>query len=68
MREYCEIKCSEACHRIKSGFPYKWDLNIYRGCEHRCVYCFAVYSHRYIGGEASAKPENIDEYEQIGFI
>lgn len=50
MREYCEIKCSEACHRIKSGFPYKWDLNIYRGCEHRCVYCFAVYSHRYIGG------------------
>ena len=30
--------------------PYSWDLNIYRGCEHRCVYCYAVYSHDYLGG------------------
>ncbi len=30
--------------------PYKWDLNIYRGCSHRCVYCYARYSHEFIGG------------------
>ncbi|MGI5008309.1 SPL family radical SAM protein [Clostridioides difficile] len=28
--------------------PYKWDLNIYRGCEHGCKYCYAIYSHKYI--------------------
>ena len=28
--------------------PYKWDLNIYRGCEHRCKYCYALYSHKYL--------------------
>lgn len=41
-----------ACNRIKSDrFPYKWDLNIYRGCGHGCRYCYALYSHRYLGGE-----------------
>lgn len=41
-----------ACNRIKSDrFPYKWDLNIYRGCEHGCRYCYALYSHRYLDGE-----------------
>ncbi|OJT81281.1 radical SAM protein, partial [Clostridioides difficile] len=25
-----------------------WDLNIYRGCEHGCKYCYAIYSHKYI--------------------
>ncbi|RDY28261.1 radical SAM protein [Romboutsia weinsteinii] len=29
--------------------PYTWDLNIYRGCEHGCKYCYAMYSHDYLG-------------------
>jgi len=28
--------------------PYKWDLNIYRGCSHNCIYCYALYSHKYL--------------------
>jgi DNA repair photolyase len=28
--------------------PYKWDMNVYRGCEHRCKYCYALYSHKYL--------------------
>lgn len=43
-----EIKCVNACNHVKGGFPYTWDLNIYRGCEHGCKYCFALYTHRYM--------------------
>lgn len=45
---YQEITCKSACHKIDGFLPYGWDLNIYRGCAHRCVYCFALYSHKYI--------------------
>ncbi len=49
MAKYIEIKSKTACNRINSNFlPFNWDLNIYRGCEHKCQYCFALYSHKYI--------------------
>jgi len=48
---YKEITCASACNNVKGRFPYIWDLNIYRGCEHGCKYCFAMYSHEYLGSE-----------------
>jgi DNA repair photolyase len=46
---YISIKAVKALNDNKSDWlPYKWDLNIYRGCEHRCVYCYALYSHKYL--------------------
>ncbi|MEA4956446.1 hypothetical protein SDC9_17835 [bioreactor metagenome] len=45
---YKEVICKSACIKTKRSMPYKWDLNIYRGCEHRCKYCYALYSHKYI--------------------
>lgn len=48
MYNYKEILCSNACHKVKGGFPYRWDLNVYRGCEHGCRYCFALYTHKYM--------------------
>lgn len=30
-------------------FPTNWDVNPYRGCTIGCVYCFAKYSHTYLG-------------------
>lgn len=51
MAAYKEITCSEACNRLKRKIPYSWDLNIYRGCEHGCKYCYAMYSHDYLGSE-----------------
>lgn len=47
-----EINCVSACNRVNGRFPYKWDMNIYRGCQHGCKYCFAMYSHKYLGSEA----------------
>lgn len=29
--------------------PFKASMNIYRGCEHGCVYCFARPTHEYFG-------------------
>ena len=49
MSKYIEINCKTACNKIDSNFlPFNWDLNIYRGCEHKCQYCFALYSHKYM--------------------
>ncbi len=45
---YREINCKSAVNKIKNRFGFCNDLNIYRGCLHKCYYCYAVYSHRYI--------------------
>jgi DNA repair photolyase len=43
-----EIETKTALHRLgKRMYPYNYDLNIYRGCSHKCVYCYALYSHKY---------------------
>lgn len=38
-----------ALKKLKKGrFPYQWDLNIYRGCTHNCIYCYARGYHQYL--------------------
>lgn len=49
--EYIPIRCKTAIRKVRGRFPYDYDLNIYRGCEHGCLYCYAVYSHRYLNDE-----------------
>jgi len=50
-----ELRVTKALDKIKATsrltLPYSWDLNIYRGCEHGCHYCYAIYSHRYLEKE-----------------
>ncbi len=36
-----EIECKSALHRLKRRIPYGWDLNLYHGCQHGCIYCYA---------------------------
>ena len=38
-------------HSVSGIFPFKWDINVYRGCEHGCKYCYALYSHQYLKSE-----------------
>jgi DNA repair photolyase len=37
--EYLEQPCKSALNRVK-GMPFKWSLNPYMGCEHRCAFCY----------------------------
>ncbi len=43
-----ETTVKSALKKLRRKYPYSWDLNIYRGCGHRCNYCYAQYSHRYL--------------------
>ncbi|MDV0446532.1 hypothetical protein MsAg5_03740 [Methanosarcinaceae archaeon Ag5] len=55
---YRPVTCKSALHPVRGLFPHHWDLNVYRGCQHGCKYCYALYSHKYL------KQEN-DESDQI---
>ena len=66
---YKEMIVSSAMNPLKRKIPYGWDLNIYRGCEHGCKYCYAMYSHDYLGngdffGDIYAKTNILDELEK----
>jgi len=51
MDHVIETTCRSALYRHNSKWlPFKFDINVYRGCAHRCIYCYALYSHEYIGG------------------
>lgn len=46
---YKQIISKTALHKNDTSYtPYSYDLNIYRGCEHKCTYCYAIYSHKYL--------------------
>lgn len=47
---YSEMCVSTALTQLKRKVPYGWDLNLYRGCEHGCQYCYAMYTHDYLAG------------------
>lgn len=69
MVNYREITCEVACNKLKRRIPYGYDLNIYRGCEHGCKYCYAIYSHQYMEskdffGEISVKTNVVDQLEK----
>lgn len=46
--KYQALEAKSALNKVSGRFPFKWDLNIYRGCQHGCIYCYAIYSHKYL--------------------
>ena len=65
-----EIQVTKALNKIKAtskiALPFQWDLNIYRGCEHGCNYCYAMYSHSYL--ETKEEYSSAEEEENGGFF
>jgi DNA repair photolyase len=44
--EYREEPCRSALNHVK-GMPFKWSLNPYMGCVHRCTFCYVRhFEHR----------------------
>ena len=50
---FYEVRAKTVLNRVPGDSPiFGWTVNPYRGCGHRCVYCFARKSHTYLDFDA----------------
>ena len=51
---FYEVLARSALNHVpgQSAMPFGWTINPMRGCLHRCVYCFARPTHRYLDLDA----------------
>jgi len=48
--EYRELASRSILNRCSSDrMPFRWTINPYRGCEFGCKYCYARYTHEFMG-------------------
>jgi len=59
--QYFRLATKSVLNRCTSTrVPFTWTINPYRGCEFGCKYCYARYTHEYLGMEGA------DEFEDLG--
>lgn len=47
---FFDLPCRSILNRCTSDrMPFDWTINPYRGCEFGCGYCYARYSHEFLG-------------------
>ncbi|MEW1847019.1 Rv2578c family radical SAM protein [Nonomuraea angiospora] len=53
---FYEIRARSIINRVPgaSRVPFEYTINPYRGCTHRCIYCFARKTHEYLDFDAGA--------------
>ena len=57
--QYFRLATKSVLNRCTSTrVPFTWTINPYRGCEFGCKYCYARYTHEYLG------MEDADEFEE----
>ena len=50
---FYEVRAKTVLNRVPGDSPFfGWTVNPYRGCGHRCVYCFARKTHTYLDFDA----------------
>ncbi|MFY9780729.1 MAG: radical SAM protein, partial [Candidatus Baltobacteraceae bacterium] len=42
-----EVEAKSVLNRVR-GMPFGWSVNPYRGCHHRCVFCYARRTHEFL--------------------
>jgi DNA repair photolyase len=48
--EYRELKARSLLNRcVSERMPFEWTVNPYRGCAMGCRYCYAAYTHEFMG-------------------
>src|SRR5208337_1447220 len=66
---YFEIETRSVLNRTRPGMPFTWTINPYRGCEFGCKYCYARYTHEFMGIEDPLQfEEKIYSKEMAGEI
>jgi DNA repair photolyase len=68
--QYFRLASKSVLNRCASTrVPFTWTINPYRGCEFGCKYCYARYTHEYLGMENPAEfEEKIYSKERAGEI
>ncbi len=68
--QYYQLASKRVLNRCRSArVPFTWTINPYRGCEFGCQYCYARYTHEYLGLEHPAEfEEKIYSKERAGEI
>jgi len=57
--EIVEIRCKSLLNRVTSQrMPFRWSINPYRGCLHRCTYCYARRYHTFLDLNAASDFES----------
>jgi DNA repair photolyase len=55
---YFELPTRSLLTKVKGQrLPFRWTINPYRGCEFGCRYCYARYTHEFMGLEESSQFE-----------
>src|SRR5882672_68364 len=63
---YHELRARSLLNRCDSPrVPFEWTVNPYRGCSMGCRYCYAAYTHEYLGLEAKASFHS-EIYAKVG--
>ena len=47
--QYFELAARSILNRTKPNLPFTWTINPYRGCEFGCRYCYARFTHEFMG-------------------
>jgi DNA repair photolyase len=49
--EFLHVKARTIVNEVPaaSRMPFRYTINVYRGCSHACTYCFARPTHEYLG-------------------
>ncbi len=56
---YLSIEVKSVLNRCSNPeMPFYWTINPYRGCEFGCKYCYARYTHEYMGREEAGQFES----------
>ena len=52
---FSPLACQTILNRCDSPqMPFVWTINPYRGCEFACAYCYARYTHEFLGAKDPA--------------
>ena len=65
--EYRELGARDLLNRLNgSPLPFGWTVNPFRGCQLGCAYCYARYTHEFLGHADPAEFERTIYVKRIG--